>query len=230
MKQKRSLGLSVLFVFVMAALLLSPLEITGCFGGQWKAFAEDGAATNPNAETVTIDLISEFPTLHLLGDGRFTRDNGRILADNANMGDTALMRTVIIEPGEHILIEVSAIIHEGAAFGVIIGEKDYTDSFKTGWFCVNADINYRGSRFFGENVSNWGGLFKDRDLAIGKETRLAMEILPDNTVRAYYDGVEYTDDTVVIEKYNGGYPGIMTYKGKVEFLSATLTYFGKEGQ
>lgn len=142
MKQKRSLGLSVLSVFVMAALLLSPLEITGCFGGQWKAFAEDGAATNPNAETVTIDLISEFPTLHLLGDGRFTRDNGRILADNANMGDTALMRTVIIEPGEHILIEVSAIIHEGAAFGIIIGEKDYTDSFKTGWFCVNADINY----------------------------------------------------------------------------------------
>lgn len=244
MKRKRTMASSVLFLFAVVALLLSLLALTGC-SVHLKTPAENSVTTSPNAETTSspeptdiaspeppkyiIDLIGEFPTLHVLGDGKFTRDNERILADNLAVGDTALMRTVKIEPGEHVLIEIRAILHEGTAFGVMIGENNYDDSFKTGWFCVNADVNQRGSRLFGTKISNVAALIKDRNFGIGKETCLALEILPDKTIRAYYEGKEYTDDTVVIEDFDGGYPGIMTYKGRVEFTSATLTYIGKEG-
>ncbi len=243
-KDKRKVASSVLSLLVAAVLLLSMPALTAC-NNQSKTPAENSAAASPNAEPAPsqepadtaapetpkyiIDLIGEFPTLHVLGDGKFTRDNERILADNTATGDTALMRTVKIEPGEHVLIEIRAILHEGTAFGIMIGEKNYDDSFKTGWFCVNADVNQRGSRLFGTKISNVAALIKDRNFGVGKETCLALEILPDKTIRAYYNGKEYTDDTVVIKDFEGGFPGIMTYRGKVEFISAMLTYIGKEG-
>lgn len=190
----------------------------------------------PKPPQYTIDLIGEFPTLSVVGAGKFSRDGSRIIANNADVGDTGLLRPVKLEPGEHVLIEVSAIIQEGTAFGIMIGETDYTNSFKTGWFCLNADIKIRASRLFGGGagkakpvLGNAAAKINDRHLATGVETHLAMEILPDNMIRVFYNGVEYTDDTVVFEDYDGGYPGIMTYFGKVEFLSATLTYIGKEG-
>lgn len=233
MKHRRISASSVMILFVAAALLFSPPVFTGFYGGRWAASAETVAAS-PGIEAVTINLIEEFPDLFLLGAGKFTLENGRIYADNYEIGDTALMRKVKIEPGEHVLIEISAVIQEGAAFGIIIGESDYNDSLNTGWFCVNADIGLRASRLFGLGAGKATGEIggaaakvKDRHLAVGVETHLAMEILPDKMIRVYYNGVEYTDDTVVFEGYEGGYPGIMTFGAKVEFLSATLTYIGK---
>ncbi len=190
----------------------------------------------PKPPQYTIDLIDEYSTLSLLGAGNFRRDGSKIFADNKGVGDTALMRPVKIEPGEHVLIEVSAIVHEGTLFGIMIGEKDYTDSFNTGWFCLNADLNFRCGRLFGagggqaeQELTVFAATFGDQHLSTGKEIRLALEILPDKTIRAYYNGTEFTNNHVVFNGFEGGYPGIMTFYGKVEFMSATLTYIGKEG-
>ncbi len=190
----------------------------------------------PKPPQYTIDLIDEYSTLSLLGAGNFRRDGSKIFADNRGVGDTALMRPVKIEPGEHVLIEASAIVHEGTLFGIMIGEKDYTDSFNTGWFCLNADLNWRCGRLFGagggkaeQELAVFAATFGDQHLSTGKEIRLALEILPDKTIRAYYNGTEFTNNHVVFNGFEGGYPGIMTFHGKVEFLSATLTYIGKEG-
>jgi hypothetical protein len=224
MKHKRPVGISVLSLFVMVVLLLSQPAFTG---GQWKASAEEKSGT----EAVTINLIDEFPTLVLVGEGKFTLENGRILGDNRKIGDTGLIRTVKIEPGDHVLIEALAIIREGTAVGIVVVKNEYTDSFQPGgWFCVNADIDFRGSKFFGYGTmrsGNVAAIKKDRNLGVGKIVHLAMEILPDTTVRAFYNGDEYTDDTIVDGEYEGGYPGIMTYFGEVEFISATVTYFSK---
>jgi len=70
--------------------------------------------------------------------------------------------------------------------------------------------------------------FGDQHLSTGKKYVL-LGNFPDKTIRAYYNGTEFTNNHVVFNGFEGGYPGIMTFYGKVEFMSATLTYIGKEG-
>lgn len=191
-----------------------------------------GSAEQPAGKTRTIDLIQEKQLLHCVGDGIFeVTEDGRVLAPNAGMDDRALMTEIHLKPGEHVVLEVIAKVRKGEAFGVIIGEKDYTDCFDTGWICVNADYNLKYGRLFayrGEARKFLGdgkAVLKPEKMVYDTEISVAIEILPDFTVRAYYNGEEYTKDTLKFDDYKGGYPGIMTYRADVEFLSAKLTYF-----
>lgn len=187
-------------------------------------------------QNYTIDLIGSSSLMTTLGGGTFeTKPGGEIVANNLKHGDSAMMSSIYLNPGEHVILKATAIILEGHAFGVMIGENNYTDSFKSGWFCVNADLDRKDSRIFGlgeglakKEIGGWYAVRKDRNLTTGKEVTVAMEIMPDNTIRAYYNGEEYTHDTLKFEGYTGGYPGIMTYLSNVRFLSATLTYVGKK--
>lgn len=192
-----------------------------------RVLADEPVESPKNTEVV--NLIEDFPNLYQLDGGDYKRIDDRIIAENFDRPDVALIRKVRVEPGEHVLIEVSAIVHKGNAFGIIFVENAY-DDFSGPWFFLNADLVRKDSRLYSlrKSISPLGSLmamYRDNDLKEEQEIRLALEILPDKTFRASYNGQEFTDDTVLCPDYTGGYPGLLTYHANVEFLSATLTRF-----
>lgn len=184
-----------------------------------------------------LDLIASSALSYKTGAAIFYRRDGHIIGDNEPQGDVALLSGIRLEKGQHVRLETAAIVQKGTAFGIIVAEHDVSSPFRTGWFCVNADLQRGDSRLLaygaGAAARELGGdrvHLADPNIAAGQTITLALEILPDGTLLTSCNGQEYSGGSVRFEGYSGGYPGIMTYRGKVEFLSATLTYVGAAPQ
>lgn len=185
------------------------------------------------AGDTVIDLIVSRALVYQTG-GNFRHQDGRIVADNQHSGDEALVSGIFMRPGQHVRLELTAVIQAGAAIGVFVAEREPITPFQTGWICLNADLNRGTSRLLAYGGGNAAVEIGDGKASLplppevkpGTPFTLAMEILPDGTMHTSCNGTEYAQGNIRFAGYEGGYPGIMTCYAQAEFLSATLTLVG----
>jgi len=187
-------------------------------------------AFTASAADEVVDLLNEKTLNHTTG-GTFTWEGGALKAANVDLGDTAIMSELFIEPGTHVYLEATAKLTAGEAWGIILGEIDYEAPFVTGWMCVNYAAGGHTSRGFSIGTASTLGkpyeiTYWDEAFGVGQEHTVGFEITADGTAKLYIDGIQY--GTRSDWGWDGGYVGLMTYMADVEFSSYTLKYGAPE--
>lgn len=179
-----------------------------------------------------IDLIAAGALTERVGGAMFEIREDRIVAENRDRGDVCFLSAARLLRGQHVRLEIAAVMKAGGAFGIILNVGEPGDPFGTGWVCLNADLNDQSTRLFsftgngGEEIAEVGNGRAKAPFMFGVEetVRLSLEILPDGTLLTRCNGVEYSGGKIRYDGYAGCYPGVMTYASDVEFTSANLIF------
>ena len=171
----------------------------------------------------TTDLFSE-DYLNTPSGGSWEWVDGTLVAKNADIGDTAMMTDVFVEPGEHIVIEATGVVDSGSAWGIILAEVDPSAPFAS-WICLNMDLSRPSTRLFGPNVANPNEAeLRNPDFVTGQPYTLALEVNEDGEFHVYFNGEEY--GVRQNDSYIGGYVGLMTWNSDTTFSSLKISYLG----
>lgn len=169
----------------------------------------------------TTDLFSE-DYLNTPSGGSWEWVDGKLVGSNAAIGDTAIMTDVFVEPGEHVVIEATAVIDEGSAWGIILAEVDPAAPFAS-WICLNMDLSRPSTRLFGPGVGNPNEAeLRNPDFVNGQPYTLALEINEDGEFHVYFNGEEY--GVRQNDSYIGGFVGLMTWNSATTFSDLKITY------
>lgn len=179
-----------------------------------------GGAVSVSAAETTDLLSSDYLTTQ--SGGTWEWGDGTLTAQNLELGDTAIMSDIFVEPDEHVVLEATAIVDDGAAWGIILSEVDPTAPFAS-WLCLNMDLNRPSTRLFGPGVSTPNEVeLINHDFIKGQEYTLALEICDDGTFKVYFNGELYGER--LNESWIGGYVGLMTWSSNTTYSDYKITY------
>ena len=171
----------------------------------------------------TTDLLSE-DYLNLPSGGTWEWVDGKLVATNKDIGDTAIMTDVFVDVGEHVVLEATGTITEGQAWGIMLALIDPSAPFAS-WNCINIDLNRLDSRLFGPGVANPDeAKVLNTNLTTGQPYTLALEITEDNIFRCYFNGELYGERQN--DEWIGAYVGLMTFFCNAEYTSYSITRLG----
>ena len=192
--------------------LFSALFISACLVA--------GSALSVSAAETTELLSSDYLTTE--SGGTWDWSDGVLVGENSTLGDTAIMSDIFVEPGDHVVLEATATVNDGAAWGIILSEVDPTAPFAS-WLCLNMDLNRPSTRLFGPGVGtpNEAELINP-DFIKGQPYTLALEVCDDGTFKTYFNGELYGER--FNESWIGGYVGLMTFNSATTFSDFKITY------
>ncbi|MBQ4353328.1 MAG: hypothetical protein IJC71_00400 [Clostridia bacterium] len=172
-----------------------------------------GGALNVYAAETT-NLLSE-DYLNTPSGGTWEWVDGKLVATNKELGDTAMMTDIFVDVGEHVVIEATGNISDGNAWGIMMAEVDPAAPFAS-WICLNMDLTRPSTRLFGPNVNipDEAQLFSN-DFTTGQDHTLALEITEDGLFRVYFNGELYGERQN--DNWIGGYVGLMSFFSNVSF-------------
>lgn len=179
-----------------------------------------GSALSVSAAETTDLLNSDYLTTE--SGGTWDWNGNTLTASNVSLGDTAIMSDIFVEPGEHVVLEATATVNDGAAWGIILSEVDPTAPFAS-WLCLNMDLNRPSTRLFGPGVGipNEAELINP-DFIKCQPYTLALEVCEDGTFKTYFNGELYGER--INESWIGGYVGLMTWNSSTTFSDFKITY------
>ena len=161
----------------------------------------------------TTDLLAE-ENFKAVVNGEYNWVDGKLVAPNAALGDTANMTDYFVEPDDHVYIEVTGNVTEGQAFGIMMARNSYENPFES-WNCMNMEIGRPSTRAFGPGLAKEVQLYST-DFTNNKPLTIGLEI--DNGMFYLYSEGKLFGQIENTE-WIGCWLGLMTWTGSVEFTS-----------
>ncbi len=171
----------------------------------------------------TTNLLSE-EYLNTPSGGTWEWVDGKLVATNKELGDTAIMSDVFVDIGEHVVIEATGTITEGQAWGIMLAHIEPATPFMS-WNCINMDLSIPSTRLFGPGVANPNeAQLRNPNFIAGQPYTLALEITEENVFKCYFNGELYGERQN--DEWIGAYIGLMSFFSNTEYTSFSITRLG----